>query len=68
MLEEGGIALNGGKIDLRFPTLAMAEAAHQRLCERLPLGDWTMSWNGAPATRSPLLENSLAEASTDDFP
>ncbi|HZW35188.1 MAG TPA: hypothetical protein VFF52_30985 [Isosphaeraceae bacterium] len=48
MLEEGGIALDDGKVDLRFPTLAMAEAAHHRLCERLPQGYWSISQTVAP--------------------
>jgi hypothetical protein len=48
MLEEGGIPLGDEKVDLRFPRLAMAEAAHQRLCDRLPQGYWSISWNVAP--------------------
>jgi len=48
MLEEGGVALADQKIDLRFPTMAMAEAAHHRLCERLPQGYWSISWMVAP--------------------
>jgi hypothetical protein len=48
MLEEGGIALGDEKVDLRFPSLAMAEAAHQRLRDRLPQGYWSISWNVAP--------------------
>jgi len=42
MLEEGGVALSNEKVDLRFPTMAMAEAAHQRLSERLPDGYWSI--------------------------
>ena len=42
MLDEGGIALDGGKVDLRFPTRAMAEAAHQRLVDLLPGGYWSI--------------------------
>jgi hypothetical protein len=42
MLEEGGITLDGGKVDLRFPTRAMAEAAHQHLVDLLPGGYWSI--------------------------
>jgi hypothetical protein len=42
MLEEGGIALEGGKVELRFPTLAMAETAHQHLVDLLPGGYWSI--------------------------
>jgi hypothetical protein len=42
MLEQGGLPLDGNKVDLRFPTLAMAEEAHQRLCDKLPKGYWSI--------------------------
>jgi hypothetical protein len=42
MLAEGGFLLDNGKIDLRFPTMAMAQVAHQRLCDRLPKGYWSI--------------------------
>jgi hypothetical protein len=42
MLEEGGFALPNGKVELRFPTMAMAEAAHKRLTEQLPGGYWSI--------------------------
>jgi hypothetical protein len=42
MMEEGGVALSNGKVELRFPTMAMAEEAHQRLSERLPEGYWSI--------------------------
>jgi hypothetical protein len=42
MLEVGGIALPEEKVDLRFPTMAMAEAAYQKLCDRLPGGHWAI--------------------------
>lgn len=42
MLEEGAYPLGNGKIVLRFPTMAMAEAAHKRLCEREPKGHWSI--------------------------
>ena len=48
MLGEGGIALPDGKVDLRFPTMRMAEAAHRRLYERLPEGHWSIEM-AAPA-------------------
>ena len=41
MLEEGGIALPSEKVDLRFPTMSMAETAHRHLCEKLPRGYWS---------------------------
>jgi hypothetical protein len=34
--------LSNGKVELRFPTMAMAEEAHQRLSERLPGGYWSI--------------------------
>ncbi len=43
MLQEGGIALPQGKVDLRFPTMAMAETARRHLCDRLPQGYWSIS-------------------------
>ena len=36
MLAEGGFALANGKIDLRFPTMSLAEEAHRRLADDLP--------------------------------
>jgi hypothetical protein len=42
MLEEGAIDLGQGKVDLRFPTMRMAETALQRLCTRLPQGCWSL--------------------------
>jgi len=42
MLDEGGIPLSDEKVDLRFPTMAMAEAAHRRLIERLPGVYWSI--------------------------
>lgn len=42
MLRQGGIALEGGKVDLRFPTLRMAEQAHRQLCDELPRGYWSL--------------------------
>lgn len=42
MLDEGGVALLNGRVELRFPTMAMAEEAQQRLAERLPGGYWSI--------------------------
>jgi hypothetical protein len=42
MLEAGGIALSNEKVDLLFPTMAMAQAAHQRLSEQLPDVYWSI--------------------------
>jgi hypothetical protein len=42
MLEEGGVALSDERVELRFPTLAMAEAAYQRLSERFPSESWSL--------------------------
>ncbi len=47
MLAEGGITLPGDRIDLRFPTLAMAEDAHRKLTERLPSGYWSIVQSAA---------------------
>jgi hypothetical protein len=49
-LDEGGIALENGTVDLRFPTLAMAEAAQKRLSERLPDASWEV-WDAVAASR-----------------
>ena len=45
MLAEGGIEGAAGKVELRFPTMAMAQAAHQRLCDKLPRGYWSIVQN-----------------------
>jgi hypothetical protein len=42
MIQEGGIHLERDRVDLRFPTMAMAEASHQRLVQRLPRGYWSI--------------------------
>jgi hypothetical protein len=42
MIQEGGIQLERDRVDLRFPTMAMAEASHQRLVQRLPRGYWSI--------------------------
>jgi hypothetical protein len=46
MLKQGGFALDGGKVDLRFPTRTMAQEAHRRLCDELPKGYWSMVQSG----------------------
>jgi len=42
MLAEGGFALSDGKVDLRFPTMLLAEQAHKRLADTLPKGYWSI--------------------------
>ena len=42
MLAEGGFALENGKVDLRFPTMLLAEQAHKRLADSLPKGYWSI--------------------------
>jgi hypothetical protein len=50
MLSEGGICLPGGEVNLRFPTMSMAEVAFERLRERLPDAHWSISMEtAAPA-------------------
>lgn len=42
MVAEGAFTLPDGKVDLRFPTLALAEQAHKRLTDALPQGYWSI--------------------------
>lgn len=42
MLAEGGFKLASGKVDLRFPTISLAEQAHKRLADDLPKGYWSI--------------------------
>ena len=42
MLDEGGFALENGTVDLRFPTMPLAERAHKRLVDILPKGYWSI--------------------------
>ena len=42
MLAEGGFPLENGKVDLRFPTMSLAEEAHKRLADALPKGYWSI--------------------------
>lgn len=42
MIAEGGLALANGKVDLRFPTMALAEQAHRRISDKLPKGYWSI--------------------------
>ncbi len=42
MLKYGGMALDGDKVDLRFPTMAMAEEVHRKLCDEVPKGYWSL--------------------------
>ena len=50
MLKEGGFALEGGKVELRFPTRTMAQEAHRRLCDELPKGYWSMVESSDPTS------------------
>lgn len=43
MLKEGGISLGENKVDLRFPTRPMAEAAFERLRKEMPTGYWSLA-------------------------
>lgn len=47
MLAEGGFALENKSVDLRFPTMALAEEAHERLTDKLPKGYWSIVQTGA---------------------
>jgi hypothetical protein len=42
MLAEGGILLDNGKVELRFPTMSLAEQAHRHLTDALPKGYWSI--------------------------
>jgi hypothetical protein len=42
MLAEGGIRRDGGAVELRLPTMAMAEDVHRRLRDRFPQGYWSI--------------------------
>jgi hypothetical protein len=48
MLAEGGIPLSEEKVDLRFPTMAMAQAATDHLCQKLPHGHWSIVQTAGP--------------------
>jgi hypothetical protein len=50
MRKQGGFALEGGKVELRFPTLTMAQEAHRRLCDELPKGYWSLVQSGHPVS------------------
>jgi hypothetical protein len=45
MLAEGGFVLENGRVDLRFPTMPLAEQAHKRLTDALPKGYWSIVQN-----------------------
>jgi hypothetical protein len=42
MLKHGGIDLGGDMVHLRFPTLAMAEEVHRKLCDEEQKGYWSI--------------------------
>jgi hypothetical protein len=48
MLEHGGIPLEGDRVDLRLPTLAMAEEIHRKLCDKLPKCYWSIVQSPSP--------------------
>lgn len=48
MLEEGAFTARQGIVDLRFPTMAMAEEARRRLCDKLPSGYWSIVQSPVP--------------------
>lgn len=42
MLAEGGFALESGNVDLRFPTMSLAQQAHKRLTDKMPKEYWSI--------------------------
>lgn len=50
MLEQGAFTTFQGTVDLRFPTMAMAEEARRRLCDRLPKGYWSIVQSPVPVS------------------
>jgi hypothetical protein len=50
MLEQGGFATRQGGVDLRFPTMAMAEQACRHLSEKLPKAYWSIVQSPVPVT------------------
>ncbi|WP_459558188.1 hypothetical protein [Lacunimicrobium album] len=42
MMSLGGFRLENGKIDLRFPTMELAEQAHRTLVDNIPNGYWSI--------------------------
>lgn len=42
LIAEGGMTLANGKVDLRLPTMAMAQAALRTLVDKLPNGHWAL--------------------------
>lgn len=42
MRAQGGFELENGKVDLRFPTMSLAEEAHRRLADSMPKGYWSI--------------------------
>jgi hypothetical protein len=45
MIMEGGFKHANGHVDLRFPTMRLAEQVHRRLTDRSPKGYWTLVQN-----------------------
>ncbi len=50
MKKHGGLVLEGGKVDLRFPTMEMAREAHQKLSDELPKGYWSIVQSAGSAS------------------
>jgi hypothetical protein len=48
MIVEGGIALPNGNVELRLPTMALAEQAHRKLVSRLSNGYWSIVQTVSP--------------------
>lgn len=42
MKKHGGFVLAGGKVELRLPTMEMAEQVHTKLVDELPKGYWSI--------------------------
>jgi hypothetical protein len=42
MKQHGGFVLEDDKVDLRFPTLEMAQDAHAKLVDEMPKGYWSI--------------------------
>lgn len=53
MLEAGGIPLPDGHVDLRFPTMKMAEEAHRKLVDMDAKAYWTLMTEIPPAGEYP---------------
>jgi hypothetical protein len=50
MRAEGAFCLFGDKLDLRFPTMEMAEVAHRKLTKKMPKGYWSVVQTFGPVS------------------